>query len=426
LYFIAEKLFVVGAVLFFMGAIVPVLRNPGHVTGEIQASDSLSVLLQLLIYGGAMIFMLPNLGRLLQALAQNPVLCCLLLLVLSSTVWSTVPFFTLRRAIWFMLTTGFGLYLGTRFDIKEQLRLVAYALAVCVFLSVAFVVALPRYGIDMAMYHGAWRGVFFHKNSLGSYMVIATITFLCFRSKTGGEFAARYFAMALSLCLLIGSAAKGAYVTMMVSILLIFFYQLLRIDWKRLIPAATVALTFLGIAAAYVATNADMFLRALGKDASLTGRIPLWTTVLAVSSGKQWLGYGFAGFWATNSHLVWSIVAWKPAKAHNGYIDLLADLGWFGVGIFALNTAMAFWRAVKLAAHERTTESQWPLLMLSVILVYNIFETDLMQVHSFFWVAYVTITVSTQRAWRLSCASTPALAPNAPQLPGAGYEPCPL
>jgi exopolysaccharide production protein ExoQ len=424
MYFIAEKLFVVGALLFFMGAIIPVLRNPGHVTGEIQASDPLSVFLQLMVYGGAMIFMLPNFGRLLKAFAQNPVLCSLLLLVLISVVWSAVPFFTLRRAIWFMLTTGFGLYLGTRFDIKEQLRLVTYALAVCVFLSVVFVVALPGYGVDMAMYHGAWRGVFFHKNSLGSYMVIATITFLCFRPKSAKEFVARYFAMALSLCLLIGSVAKGAYVTMMVSILLVFLYQLVRIYWKRLIPAAIVALTSLGIAAAYVASNADLFLRALGKDASLTGRIPIWTTVLAISSGKRWLGYGFAGFWATNSHTVWSIVGWRPAKAHNGYIDLLADLGWFGVGIFALNTALAFWRAVKLAARDRTMESQWPLLMLSVILVYNIFETDLMQVHGFFWVGYVTITVSTQRAWSMSRAAAPAMAPNVPQLSDAGYEPC--
>jgi exopolysaccharide production protein ExoQ len=425
MYFLLEELFVVGAMLFFMGAIIPVLRNPGHVTTEIQASDFLTVLLQLVVYGGVKIFMVPNRGRLRRVLAQNPLLCSLLLLILISTIWSPVPSFTLRRAIWFMLTTGFGLYLGTRFEIKEQIRLVVYALAICVFLSVVFIVALPRYGMDIAMYHGAWRGVFYHKNSLGCYMVVAAITFFCFRPGTAVELLVKYLGLALSLCLLIGSVAKGAYVTMLVSIFLIFLYRLLRIYWKRLIPVATVALTVLGIAVAYVASNPDVFLRALGKDSSLTGRIPMWTTVLAISSGKRWLGYGFAGFWAANSHAVWSILGWKPAKAHNGYIDLLVDLGWFGLGIFVLNTLLAFWRSVKLVARERTTESQWPLLMLSVILVYNIFETDLMQVHSFFWVAYVTITVSMQQAWSLSRTAAPAMALKMPQLSGAGYEPCP-
>jgi O-antigen ligase len=425
MYFIVERLFVVGAMLFFMGAIIPLLRNPGHVTAEIQASDSLTVVLQLVIYGTALLFMIPKRARLLKVFAQNPVLCSLLLLILISTLWSPVPSFTLRRAIWFMLTTGFGLYLSTRFEIKEQIRLAAYALAVCVFLSVVFIVALPRYGVDIAMYHGAWRGVFFHKNSLGCYMVVATITFLCFRPETVRELVGRYLGLALSLCLLIGSVAKGAYVTMLVSILLIFLYRLLRIHWKRLIPVATVTLFILGIAAAYVASNPDVFLRALGKDSSLTGRIPMWSTVLAISSTRRWLGFGFAGFWATNSHTVWSILAWKPAKAHNGFIDLLVDLGWVGLGIFALNTSMAFWRCVKLAARKHTIEAQWPLLMLSLILVYNLFETDLMQVHSFFWVAYVTITASTQRAWSLSRTAAPAMTPKTPQLSSTGYEPCP-
>jgi len=426
MYFIAEKLFVIAAMLFFMGAVTPVLRNPDHLTGEIQASDPFNAILQLLFYAGAALFMLPQRARLLKAVTDNPVLCTLLLLVVLSAAWSSVPLFTLRRALWFLLTTAFGFYLGTAFEVKQQIRLVAYALAICVFLSVVLIVALPRYGVDVSMYHGAWRGVFFHKNSLGCYMVVSTVTFFCLRPETVVELVAKYLGIALSLCLLIGSVAKGAYVTMLVAVLLILLYRLLRIYWKLLIPALAVVLTILGIAVAYVLSDPDVFLRALGKNASLTGRIPLWTTVLAISSKSRWLGSGFAGFWAANSHTVWSILGWKPAKAHNGFIDLLADLGWVGVGLFALNSALAFWRAVTLAARERTTESQWPLLMLSLILVYNVFETDLMQVHSFFWVAYVTITVSAQRAWISSTSAAPVFAPKlAPLSTSRGCEPCP-
>jgi O-antigen ligase len=423
MYFIAEKLLVVGALLYFTGAIIPLLANPDHVYSEVQTSDSLLLLLQLLIYAGAMIFMIPIRGRLLKVFAKNPVLCSFLLLILVSSIWSAVPLFTLRREIWFMLTTVFGLYFGTRFETKEQMRLVAYALAVCVILSVVFIVALPRYGCD-PMYNGAWRGVFVHKNALGCYMVIATITFLCFRAESIRELGVKYLGLALSVCLVIGSEAKGSYVVMMVSILLICLYRLLYMYWKRLIPAATVALTVLAVAAVYVASNADAFLRALGKDATLSGRIPLWTTLLAISSDHRWLGYGFNGFWAANSHSVWSIVRWMPHEAHNGFMEILLQLGLTGLGIFALNTAIAIWRSMKLVARERTLESQWPLLMLSLILLSNIVGSNLILPNDFMWVAYVALTVSTQRALQEEKVSERTTSFDTFQLPAPECDPC--
>lgn len=425
MYFTAEKWFVVAALLYFLGAIIPVLRNPGHVPSEIQASDSFALFLEVLIYGTALIFMIPSSRRLLKALARNPLLGGFLILILVSSVWSAAPLFTLRRAMWFMLTSAFGLYFGTRFDIKEQIRLLASALAVCITLSVFFIVALPRYGYDLLLYKDAWRGVFFHKNALGCYMVVAVITFLCFRAESVAEWVSKYLCLMLSLGLLIGSEAKGSYVVLLVSILLIFLYRLLHLHWKRLIPAATVALILVTAGAAYVASNSDAILQALGKNPTLTGRIPLWADVLAISTHNRWLGYGFAGFWATNSHTVWSMVGWMPHESHNGFIDILLELGGIGLAIFTLNTIVALWRAVKLVARERTLESQWPLLILSVILLYNMFESNLMLQNGFLWVAYVAMTVSTQRAWEVSRATETIAARPEVQLSGLGYESCP-
>jgi exopolysaccharide production protein ExoQ len=425
LYFISERLFVVGALVYFMGAIIPVLKNPGHVFAEAQASDPLALLLQSAIYAGALIFMIPIRGSVLNACAKNPLLCSLLFLVLVSCIWSPASLFTLRKAIVLLATTGFGLYLGTRFEIREQIRLVALALAVCAVLSVVFIVALPRYGVDMAIYHGAWRGVFFHKNTFGTYMVVAMITFLCFRAESVGQLVAKYFGLVLSVVLVIGSQAKGSYVVMAAMIVLSFLYRLLHIYWKRLIPAATVALTLVGIAAVYVASNLDSFLALLGKDATFSGRIPLWTAILSLSSGNRLLGFGYGGFWATNTYTVWSMVAWNSSKAHNGYIDLLVDLGWIGVAIFALNTGLALWRSMKLVARDKTLESQWPLLILSLILLYNIIESDLLVMNSFMWVAYVAITVSLQRAWSFSRATERTINPEAAGFSTSEFEPCP-
>jgi O-antigen ligase len=118
-------------------------------------------------------------------------------------------------------------------------------------------------------------------------------------------------------------------------------------------------------------------------------------------------------------------VGWRPYKAHNGFIDILLDLGLLGLGIFGLNTAIAFWRSMKLVARERTLESQWPLLMLSLLLLYNVFEIDLIVPNSFVWVVYVAISVSVQRAWAVNRATERTVGSATVQFSAPEYEPCP-
>ncbi len=396
MYFAAEKVTVVGAILFLVGAIAPLLRDPNHENMSVQTSDSLALILQLAVYAGAVIFMFPNRWRIVRAFTRSPVLFSLILLVLISTSWSAVPFFSIRRAIALLMWAVFGFYFGTRFKVNEQIRLVAYAMAISVLLSVVFIIIFPSYGTD-AKYLGAWRGVFIHKSEFGVYMVIAAITFICFRAKNLLELLMKYICLSLCVCLLIGSKATGSWVVMTLAICLVFAYRLLHIHWRRLIPAAITISATLGVVAIGVALNAEAILKVLGKNESLTGRIPLWITLLSMSSSHSLLGYGYAAFWATKSEIVWRAVSWTPHKAHNGFVAVLLDFGVVGLGIFVLNTAGTFWRCAKLVARERTIQARWPLLMLSVLLIYCVFEMDPMESTSFFWVSYVAITALAQR-----------------------------
>jgi len=414
---------VVGALLYFMGAIFPVLRNPGD---NNMVSDMPSLLLQMAVYALLLPFILRARGTILNGILKNPVLMSLVFMALVSFVWSGDPTFSLRRGLVFAATTVVGLYIGARFDLREQLRLVTAALAICVFLSVFFIVAMPTYGFDIGVNADGWRGVFLQKNYFATYMVFAAITFICFRAESFAESIIKYLGLALSVVLVAGSLSKGSYVVMVVSILLVFLYRLLNLYWKRLIPAAIVTFALLAVAGIYVASNFGAFLQMLGKNANLNGRIPLWTAVLSVSSNNRWFGYGYAGFWITNEHSIWSMIGWAPLKAHNGFIDLLLELGLVGLALFAVNTAIALRRSVKLVLREHTLESQWPLLMLSLILLYNVFESDLMVQNIFMWVAYAAVTVSTQRAWSVSRATERSERPDSPaEFSAPGYEPCP-
>ena len=56
----------------------------------------------------------------------------------ASVLWSQAPGLTLRRSIALALSLLFGVYLASRFSQKEQFRLLAWALGVCIVFSFLF------------------------------------------------------------------------------------------------------------------------------------------------------------------------------------------------------------------------------------------------------------------------------------------------
>lgn len=395
----AEPALGVSALLFFMGAILPVWRNPEHWFMDARASDPVALSVQILVYLLVLLLVLSFWRDVLGAVRSNPLITALLVLTIASVAWSGVPLFTFRRAVALIATTAFGFYLGTRYDTKQQIRLLGIALGISVVLSLVFIVIFPRYGIESGPNAGAWRGVFIQKNTYGRYMVMAVITFLCLRTRRVQN-TGKLLLVILALGLLAGSFSAGSYVMMVFSIVLVVVYQLLRLPRRNLIPIGIVVGAMLAACATYVALNASDIFEILGRNSSLTGRVPLWRFLFYKIAQHPWLGYGYVGFWSTENHSVWEQIGWTPLKAHNGYLDLWLELGLVGVSLFALNTLAVLSRSLKFVAKHRTLESEWPLLMLNLIILHNAFESDLLIQNGFMWIIYVAISVSMQRAMR--------------------------
>jgi exopolysaccharide production protein ExoQ len=426
LFLLAERIFMVAALVFFLGAVFPVLRNPAGVHLSVQASDPVLFVLQLAVYAVGLLFMVRARHRIWNALLLNPVLFALLIFMVMSSLWSEVPLFSLRRSIALLIMAMFGLYLGTRYDMKEQVRLVGIALSLCVFLSTVFIFVLPSYGIESGSNAGAWRGVFIQKNMLGLCMVIAVVTILYW--KLGGlrGLIFKSLSIALAIYLLVGSLSAGSYVVMIISLILACAYLVFLFPRRKLIPIGILVATLLVVGGLYALSNAEAILLALGKNAALTGRVPLWHTLLGKISDRPFFGYGYAAFWSTQNRDVWAAMKWRPLKAHNGYIDLCLDLGLVGLGIFLLNSVIVIRRSIKTILSKRSFESQWPLMMLSIIFFYNVYESDFFAQNSFTWMLYVAITVATQRALQAeaSFATQPA-APAPYEDYSTGSFPCP-
>ena len=74
----------------------------------------------------------------------------------------------------------------------------------------------------------------------------------------------------------------------------------------------------------------------LGRNSTLTGRTILWQAVLTTTKSPI-IGSGYESFWLGNRvEQVASITGQHPNEAHNGYLEIYANLGWIGVSLLGI------------------------------------------------------------------------------------------
>lgn len=166
----AEKGFGVVALLIFPGALIPLLyqENGIEVANTSEGLPALQIA-SFGIYVIALCLLFLRWKRSLYTITKSKPLLFLIGITLASALWSDAPALTLRRGAALVGTTLFGLYLATRYSLREQLQLLAWTLGIAALSSLMFGIALPAYGVDKTLYAGAWRGVFVQKNVLGRH-----------------------------------------------------------------------------------------------------------------------------------------------------------------------------------------------------------------------------------------------------------------
>jgi exopolysaccharide production protein ExoQ len=91
--------------------------------------------------------------------SRQPLLLAFVAWGLLTVVWSEDPMLSLRRTLGLACTVALGFFLGMRFELKQLLRILAWALGIAVVASLAAVVLIPSFAIQYNL-GGAVRGVF--------------------------------------------------------------------------------------------------------------------------------------------------------------------------------------------------------------------------------------------------------------------------
>ncbi|MBW4573312.1 MAG: O-antigen ligase family protein [Tolypothrix carrinoi HA7290-LM1] len=335
----------------------------------------------------------------LVAITRDVFILMLVLIILTSYVWSEYPDFTLKnmQEIWQMLT--FGLYFATSYSVKQQLKLVATTLALGVIFSIFVVFRYPTIGKHIYDHPGVWKGIYDYKNTFGSMMVLSSLAFYLLKCENQKQRLYKWGLFLLSISMIPLSNSKTSLIISLIIIFILYFYRNYRWRGKISLVYLDIGILILGSISTIVLTFWVSILSGLGKDVTLTGRLPMWHFIFTQLEERPWLGFGRGAFWAKGSKF--AIAAgqavsegYLPPHAHNGYIDLILDSGLIGLSLFIISFILVYNRALKFAYGSKNPEDYWPLAVLLFLTLNNMMESYFSRLANIYFVMYITTALS--------------------------------
>ncbi|WP_017327467.1 O-antigen ligase [Synechococcus sp. PCC 7336] len=350
-------------------------------------------------------------AKTLQVLSNDYFICILIVLSCLSFLWSDYPQNTISRAIELLRMSTFGVYLAATFRPEDRLKALSWVLALAAVLSAIYAFILPGIAIHYVDHPGAWKGIYEHKNTLGAVMVLSAIAFylkLLFNPVNSiSKCWLDWGGLGLSILLILQTTSKS-------SLLLLFFilaaiYQFKRYRWrgKTTILFLSLGLLLIGSVTAISIANWNEILLGLDRNPTLSGRTLIWDYAFERLSDRPWLGFGRGSFWTAGG--IYQIEAgqrfslgleYLPPHSHNGFIDMLLDVGAIGFACFVLSWGIGYCRALSKAYYSNRAGDWFPLCFLTTIVANNFTESLLMRDASIniFWVLYLASVFSLGQA----------------------------
>jgi O-antigen ligase len=293
------------------------------------------------------------------------------IIVALSTLWSYDPMDTFAKSVIIAFDFAFAGFLVYRYSADELIKLLQLTNRAAVVLSLLFIVALPSYGLG---YNHEWRGIFAHKNDLGTFILfLATAEIVGSRRLPMERFLRRTFLL-LDVLLCVMSQSRTAWLLAAVAIA-IYLVVLLIVRFRSferplLALAALCSSGFLvGSALLYRVELARM----IGKDPTFSGRTKIWQAVLQAISVHPMTGYGYGAFWRDfhgPSVFIMEQIGFTVAQSHEGYLEILLQLGFPGLLVTLAVMAIAGRKLLWWLHHEPSPIVLWcgGILMFTVLI----------------------------------------------------------
>jgi O-antigen ligase len=272
-------------------------------------------------------------------------------LALLSVAWSIDPATTLRRDARLMIMVGAFLAFGVAGWHRQRFQnVIRPILTILLFGSIVFCLVNP----DAAIHHyaaaeliNAWHGLALSKNALGALSAFGVVFWV--HALLSGE-TAKWRALVgvaiAGICLVMCRSSTSLIATVFtvfaMAILMRSPGSMRRSMRIFTVVLAVVILTY-SIAVLRVVPGLSVLLEPIplitGKDLTFTGRSEIWALVVKHIEMRPLLGSGYGAYWTyglptpnmESAAVIAPLHGFYPGNSHNGYLDVLNDLGAVGL-----------------------------------------------------------------------------------------------
>lgn len=308
-------------------------------------------LLQLFVMGaGSWILLTRYRLALLQLRFINPLFLALLATMVASVLWAMFPTNTIGRLIrvFTIILGAYGFCLmgwhAQRFSTSLRQVLTGFMV-----LSIGFGIVSPQLAIhqsDAPELVGAWHGLANHKNQFGSLAAFAVLLWVHAWAARQTPRAYAVLGVLISVAaLLLSRSSTSLLVSVFASAFVVIMLRMPS-GWRRLRPIIVITFSLVVVLYSLVVVDklpgAQILLKPVamitGKSMDFTGRAPIWDVMYEEIGKHLMLGIGYGSYWVGDA--AWSParymvekVYFYPGSAHNGYLDILNDLGIVGLSV---------------------------------------------------------------------------------------------
>ena len=343
-----------------------------------------------------------HINMLFRVIKQDWIILPFLLFTGVSVIWSTNWQISLYRWLIFISTIITGGFLGIRYGLKDMIKLLSIFGIYILFLSTLLVLLVPGLGVmNYYSIQGAWKGLFWHKNHMGMIASFFNLVFLfnginSFQLQRKQSILWGIFYL-YSFFVIYASDSVGAFITTILihaGAFLGYIFIRYQTKFRKAHYFLLIALLVIGFFVAIV--NISEILALFNRNASLTGRIPMWGYLFRnYFTNNQLIGYGFNAFWYAEPHRIFlQQAAGYPDPiviADNGFIDLLINNGLIGFSLFILFYIGAWWRSTKVATEAKAYSDIFPLILMSFTLIANLSWSLLFENENFLMLVVIAV-----------------------------------
>ncbi|MEM1382788.1 MAG: O-antigen ligase family protein [Pseudomonadota bacterium] len=372
---------------------------------------NLGAVTQILFLGTYALFLVLTLRRwpmVARASVRVPTMIALIALVPISTLWSVNPSETVERSVALVGSTLAAIYMGSTLSIRQIVLLFGLAVTAAAIGSLVFAVAIPSLGVtphSEAAWGGTWRGLYLHKNGLGAAMAFAALVCLIARAQAAGlTKTILTVGLLVSLFMLFKSESRTSQGLFLVCAAIAVLGMLDR-RALQVWAVSLVGFGLIGFAGLYIllATGIiEEILTSLGRDITLSNRIPIWTYTWDKFISKAFfLGWGYEAFWDKDTlrlRIFDSLLNFMPAYSHNGVLEVWLGLGVVGVSLLGL-TILAYMRSAAIYIVRFPDDPNIVAIttLFVFVLLSNFMEGQFLARNNAIWILYVTLLIAVTR-----------------------------